>query len=109
MATGLRQALKAIKATLVECSYDVPAPPPPFVMVNTTTVKVIYKQGGTTNVELTYATNNDCAQGGQWYYSAQDPVTSLPTKLELCTDACTMVRSDLDAAMDIQFECLGEV
>jgi hypothetical protein len=108
-ATGLRQALKAIKAKLVSCSYPVPAPPPPFVMVDTTTVKVIYKQGGTTDVELTYATANDCAQGGQWYYSEQDPLTTLPTKLDLCPDACTMVQSDLDASIDIRFECLGEV
>jgi hypothetical protein len=108
-AEGLRQALKAIKAKLVSCSYPVPAPPPPFVMLNSTTVQVIYKQGGTQNVPLSYATANDCAQGGQWYYSEQDPVTSLPTKLDLCPDACAMVQSDLDATIDIRFECLGEV
>jgi hypothetical protein len=108
MADDLRATLKKIKATRVECKYDVPTPPDGFVMIDSTTVKVIYMQNGTTPVELQVATNNDCAQGGDWWYSAQDPATSLPTKLEFCTDACARVQADLDASIDIQFDCLGE-
>jgi hypothetical protein len=105
MAAALRAALGRIKADLVGCSYGVPTPPP-YVTVDSTTVQVIYKQGGTTEVPLTFATNNDCAQGGQWYYSEQDPTTLLPTTLELCPDICTMVQADLDASIHIRFECL---
>jgi hypothetical protein len=76
-------------------------------MVDTTTVEVIYMQGGTRAVELTPATNNDCAQGGQWYYSAQDPDTGIPTKLQLCPDTCTMVQSDPEANIEIRLACVG--
>jgi hypothetical protein len=109
MADDLRATLKKIRATAVKCAYDVPTPPPPFVMVDSTTVQVIYMKNGTTAVELVPATNNDCAQGGQWFYSEQNPATGQPTKLELCPDTCTMVQADLDAAIDIRFDCLGEV
>jgi hypothetical protein len=76
-------------------------------MVDTTTVEVIYMQGGTTPTPLDPAPGNDCANGGQWYYSAQDPNTMLPTKLDLCTDGCTMVQSDPKASIEIRFACVG--
>jgi hypothetical protein len=108
-ATGLKQALKAVKARLVKCDYDVPLPPAPYVMIDSTTVQVVYLEGGVTERILTMASGNDCANGGDWYYSEQDPTTMLPTKLKLCDATCATVQADLDAAMDIRFECLGEV
>jgi hypothetical protein len=108
MADDLRATLKKIRATAVKCVYDVPEPPPPYVMVDSTTVKVIYLQGGITEQELKAATDNDCAKGGDWYYSEQDPNTGLPTKLEICKDTCAQVQADLDASIDIRFTCLGE-
>jgi hypothetical protein len=109
MADDLRATLKKIKATAVKCAYDVPPTPPTYAFIDASSVKVIYLQNGTTPVELTAATNNDCAQGGDWYYSEQDPNTGIPTKLEICPDKCTEVQLDLDASIDIRFECLKEV
>jgi hypothetical protein len=109
MAGALRGALARIKADLVGCTYTVPQPPPPYVMIDLTTVLVVYREAGTTDHSLVMAPNNDCASGGDWYYSEQDPVTMIPTKLELCPDVCTTVQSDLDASIHMRFECLGEV
>jgi hypothetical protein len=108
-ATGLRQALKAMMAKVVSCSYRFPLPPPPFVMVDSTLIEVIYMQGGVTPQVLDMALANDCTNGGQWYYSEQDPVTNIPTKLELCPAACTVVQADLDAFIDIRFKCIDDV
>jgi hypothetical protein len=104
-ATGLRQALRAVRAQLVNCDYVIPTIPPPYVMVDSATMQVIYLEGGTTPIVLEPAPGNDCANGGQWYYSELDPVTALPTKVGLCPDACTTIRSDLDASIHIRYVC----
>ena len=104
---GIGVACALISSTPpVGCSYDVPEPPPPHVMIDTTTVEVTYFWGGTTPMPLDFAPGNDCASGGQWYYSEQDPVALMPTRLELCTDACTTVQSDPAASIEIRFACL---
>ena len=64
-------------------------------------------QGGTTPTPLEWAPGNDCASGGQWYYAAQDPITMVPTKLDLCTEACVVVQSDPEASIEIGFACVG--
>jgi hypothetical protein len=106
-AAGLQAALKGIRARLVSCDYPFPAPPPPFVLVDTRDVKVIYKQGGTTDVTLTEAPNDDCTLGGQWYFSGSDP-NGQPLNINLCPDTCTTVQADLDATVNIHFNCLKE-
>jgi hypothetical protein len=106
MAYGLRQVVQQIRDRVAGCSYVVPAPPPPFVMVDATTVDFIYMQGGTTEVRLTKAPQDDCAMGGDWYFSAYDQTTGLPTRFDLCADLCTIVQSDLDASLETLWLCL---
>jgi hypothetical protein len=108
-AANLQQAVRAAPSWPFACTYRIPTPPPPYVMVSTTELAVIYTQGGSTPVLLTEAPLDDCAQGGQWYYSAADPVTWLPTQIDLCPDMCNSVQSELDVSIEIQFACVSGV
>jgi hypothetical protein len=104
-ATNVQQALKRIKAELTGCTYPFPQPPAGFVTVNTQAIRLIYKQGGTTDIVLAEAPQDDCAYGGQWYFSGSD-ANGLPTDINLCPDTCTTVRSDLDASVEVKATCI---
>jgi hypothetical protein len=108
--TSLRTALRRLWTDGgIACEYPIPEPPPPYVLVDPTHVAVIFTPGGKPPVLMTPARANDCANGGQWYYSVQDPITLLPTQIDLCPDACAMARAELDVSIQIQFACLGTV
>jgi hypothetical protein len=69
---------------------------------------VIYTQGGNPPVLLTHTTEDDCTQGGQWFfYWAKDPAPLLPTRIDLCPDTCAMVQAEFDVSIQIQFTCIG--
>jgi hypothetical protein len=104
---ALGAALGSIASSLVSCEYPVPVPPPPYVMVSTTDVEAILTtSAGST--PLTRAPNDDCGQGGEWYYGSYDQY-GLPTQIDLCPATCSAAQSDLSAAVSIHFNCLGEV
>jgi hypothetical protein len=84
----------------------VPWPPPP--VIDSMGFRVDLTSGDVVTI-LTYAPDNDCSHGGDWYYSAQDEATLVPTEFELCADACERVSVDPTATIDVVFDCLGEV
>ena len=62
---------------------------------------------GNVPVRLSLALGNDCSQGGEWYYSAHDEVTRVPTEIELCPETCARVSVDPSATVDLVIPCLG--
>ena len=103
-ATRLQNAVKEIAGTSVSCEYGIPPPPPPYVMFSTTVLEVFYTTGSA-RTQLTEAQSDDCANGGDWYFSATDS-NGIPTRIGLCADMCNRARADLTAAIDLQFPCL---
>jgi hypothetical protein len=104
---ALQSAIGAIAASLVSCEYPVPAPPPPYVMLSTTDVKVTLTTS-TGATPLTRAPSDDCTQGGEWFYKSFD-ANMVPTQIDLCPATCAAAQSDLNAAVAIHFNCLGEI
>jgi hypothetical protein len=58
---------------------------------------------------LPRAPNDDCTQGGEWFYKSFDATSGLPTQIDLCPATCAAAQSDLNAAVSIHFTCLGEI
>jgi hypothetical protein len=105
-ATALTDALGSIAQQLISCEYPVPTPPPGYIMLSTTQVTVTYTSSSG-QTPLTYATGDDCSQGGEWFYATYDSA-GVPTRMDLCPDMCAQARSDINASIEIQFTCLGE-
>jgi hypothetical protein len=104
-ATALRDALGSIASSLVSCNYPIPPPPAGYIMLSTTQVSVVYTSS-TGQTPLTQAPGDDCTQGGDWYYATYSGTT--PTQIDLCPNMCTTAQADINAAIDIEFTCLGE-
>jgi hypothetical protein len=104
---ALQSAIGTIARNVVSCQYPVPPPPPPYVMLSTTDVDVTLSTSAGSNL-LAQAPNDDCSQGGEWFYKSFD-ANNLPTEIDLCPATCDTAQSDLSAAVSIHFTCLGEV
>ncbi len=89
------------------CTYEVPLPPPPYIDFSYVDTRVIYRQGGTTDLPLDPAPAFDCANGGQWQYSEYDTY-GIPTRIDLCGEACARVQSDPAAIVEILSSCSGD-
>jgi hypothetical protein len=101
-AAAFQAATGSIAASLVSCRYPVPPLPVPY---GASTVDVTYTTGATTT-PLTQAPQNDCANGGDWHFSAAD-ANQQPTELELCPTRCAAGSATLSPTINLTFECPG--
>jgi hypothetical protein len=108
LAAALKDTLNAVAGAAVTCRYVVPYPPPPYVLLSTTNIEVIATIENVPAL-LSRTPEDDCSQGGEWYFSAHDEVTGMPTEIELCPEACARVSVDPSATIDIVFACLAEI
>jgi hypothetical protein len=106
LAAALKDTLGAVAGAAATCRYLVPPPPPPYVVFDPRWTEVILTTEGV-QVLLTQAPRDDCTNGGEWYFSAFDAVTTMPTQVGLCPDACAFVAGDPSALIELAFVCMG--
>jgi hypothetical protein len=95
----LLDAFGAIQTANASCDFDVP-PPPAGLTLDPNTVNVNYTDGAgatTTFPEVSSATA--CGTNGAWYY------TNGTSHITLCDSACTTVKADPGARVDVLFGC----
>ncbi len=91
---GLRDALARITGAIVQCSYDIP-PPPPGETVDPRAVNLIVSPSDGTNLLMLPAADGSCTEG--WYYDGN--------RVTLCPDTCARVQSDSGASLKLLFGC----
>jgi hypothetical protein len=97
--SSLRTIIGTIAQSIVSCEYTVPEVNIPNVYVNPDDVAVNYYLGGSaTPLVLTKSLDN-CATG-EWMYNEDQTV------ITLCDAACTTVRNDPAALIEVDFGCL---
>ena len=98
--SGLQTVIDDIVRSIIRCEYTVPVlPPEQNEYVNPDDVKVLYfSGGGTTPIELSRSLDG-CATG-EWTYNADG------TQIILCDSACTTVRNDPLAKIEVYFGCV---
>jgi hypothetical protein len=103
-AAGLLAAMDSIVQQVetivpISCTYDVPEPPR-GVDINLDEVTLNYYPGGGTAVSpIERAPEVPCTSG--WFF------TNDYQQIELCSETCAAVTSDLDAIVEVYFGCLS--
>ena len=100
--TDLLDAINLIRGQAISCEIDMPAPPP-GKKLDPEKVNVQFTPDGQPGMTLKYGT--DCAGDVAWRYD--DPAQ--PTTIQLCDSACTMVKADPNAKLDVVFDCIARV
>jgi len=93
---ALRAALTDIAGQIVQCQYDVPAPPP-GQQINLNAVNLIYTNGQGQQFLVLRNSADPCLDG--WTYSPDQ------TQVRLCSNTCTLVKADPLASLDLLFGC----
>jgi Mg-chelatase subunit ChlD len=100
---ALVQALQKIRSESLSCEYVLPVPE--LGKLDFDSVEVRFFEGGDAGTTKTFtkvASADDCTSTSFYY---DDP--EKPTKIILCADACTDVKTaDLDAKVDIVLGCI---
>jgi hypothetical protein len=104
LASSLRATLNGMVDAMARCRYPFPYPPPGYAFVSTLFADVALTVDGV-ETRLTEAPEDDCTQGGQWFYSTISPVSGQPVYLELCPDLCARVSRDPTATIWTGFQC----
>jgi hypothetical protein len=91
----------------VACDFAIPEPPARGLEVNLDNVAISYASGtqGSTAQLGQAATPDDCASNA--FYIAKDRMNT--DRLNLCPEACAMVRSDPLAAVTVLFTCESQI
>lgn len=97
-------ALKAVRGQALPCEYNLPADVDEG-KVAYDEVNVLFTPGGSTTPETLPQSADNCADGGSWYYD--NP--AMPTQILLCPSACSRVKQDFDAGLDILLGCKTEL
>ena len=100
-AQSFLSAIKSVAGSIVSCDFAIP-PPPNGEQIDYASVNVLYTSG--TGVATTLPYSGGCANPDGWQYD--DPTT--PTKIELCSQACTTAQGDSQASLEIVFGCATE-
>ena len=93
-------AKKVIKGSTLSCDYPIPAPPA-SEKFDRNRVNVVYTNAAGTALVFPRALNDSCADAAAWTY---DDATS-PTTVRLCPAACSAVKGDTAARVDVSFGC----
>ena len=90
-----------IDRSVVPCQYEIPDVEG---IINVQNIQAVYQPGGggTPQPFPRVDSAGDC-NGEEFYLDSN----TNPTQLFLCPDACTLVQADTQAAIDIDFGCLG--
>jgi len=95
----LLDAVNLIRGQAISCEIDIPAPPV-GKKLDPDKVDVQFTGDGKPAASLKYGT--DCVGDAAWHY---DNATT-PTKIELCTNACSAVKADAKGKLDVVFGCV---
>ncbi|MBS2014730.1 MAG: VWA domain-containing protein [Deltaproteobacteria bacterium] len=99
VSTDLRAAVGVIAASLLGCSYGLPAPPT-GQQLDVNAVNVNYTPGGGALGTLPYSA--DCSNPGGWHYD--NPAN--PSQIVMCSGICDTVTKDLAGGkVSIVFGC----
>lgn len=99
VATDLRKAVGVIAASLLGCSYGLPAPPA-GQQLDVNSVNVNYTPGSGALTTLKYSA--DCSDAGGWHYD--NPAS--PTQIVMCPAICDTVTKDVSGGkIGIVFGC----
>lgn len=97
-------ALNAIRGNALSCNFAVP-PPSGSQMLDYTEVNVQFtpSPGAATTTFVNVGSASGCSQanGNGWYYD--DP--NMPTKVELCPGACSLVTAAASGSVNVIFGC----
>jgi hypothetical protein len=97
--SSLRNIIGTIAQSIVSCVYEVPEVPTTNVFVNPEDVAVNYYMGGAEPPLILDRSMDGCATG-TWEYNDD------MTVITLCDSACTTVRNDPAARIEVDFGCL---
>lgn len=99
---GFVSAMQAIRKRAMNCNFAVPVPT--AGTLDTTSAEVVITHGAPSTTTTPARVNNAaaCTSSPGWYYDDN----SNPTEIRLCQSACNVVRADLDARMDIVYQCV---
>lgn len=98
-ANQLKDALNSVRGKALGCELIVPAPPPGKTL-DPNKVNVVYRpsSGGSSRI-LQYSP--DCSEKDGWKYD--NP--SAPTRITLCSDACTLAQNDPEGRLEVVLGC----
>ncbi len=100
-SAGFSQALRDIQLAAVGCAYNLPAPP--RGLLDPDRVRVTYDSGGPASDLTRVQSASNCGSSpSSWHY---DNNTS-PTSVRLCPAACSVVRANAAAKVNVLFGCL---
>lgn len=97
-------ALKTVRGQALPCEYTLPDDVDQGKIAYDE-VNVLFTPGGASSPETLPQSADSCADGGSWYYD--DPTQ--PTQILLCPSACTKVKQDFNAGLDILLGCKTEI
>ena len=98
-AQGLNSALAQILGQVVACDYS-PPEPPPGLDLDLSEVGIKFIDGNEDQYVVPNVQKADCGDGVQgWYWNGDK------TKIRLCADTCTLVRSDAQAGIQVLYGC----
>jgi hypothetical protein len=98
-AQGLNSALAQILGQVVACEYS-PPEPPVGLDLDLGEVGIKFIDGKKDQYVVPQVTRADCDDGAQGWYWNDDQ-----TRLLLCADTCTLVRSDPRAGVQVLYGC----
>ncbi len=101
VTTQLEAALKKIKVSQIDCTFDVPASSDPTKPVDPGLVNVTYGKGDAPQKVFPQVESAAQCAGQAWHYD--DPAQ--PKKIVLCPDACTAAQSDPDGSVKVVLGC----
>ncbi|MCL2725121.1 MAG: hypothetical protein FWD69_11855 [Polyangiaceae bacterium] len=97
-SSALQNALNTIRGNVVSCDFNIPNPPDGRT-IDFNKVNVEYTPPGQPAQTLPYSA--DCSAPNGWHFD--NPAA--PMKVQLCTDACSTVRSTQNGQVDVVFGC----
>jgi Mg-chelatase subunit ChlD len=97
-----KQAMEEIRADALGCEFPIPEQPQGEEF-DPQKLNITYTPGGmgTATTIPKVAGESACGNGAGWYYD--DPVN--PTTVILCSATCTLIGSDTEAKIDLEFGC----
>jgi hypothetical protein len=96
---ALRAALTDIAGQIVSCQYTVP-PAPSDQEIDLDAVNVVYTDGSGQQYVILRNSADPCNDG--WKYSNDN------SEIQLCSDTCSLVKSDSAASLEVLFGCATE-
>jgi hypothetical protein len=93
-AAALQSSLDQIAGAVVQCVYEVPAPPA-NQSIDLSAINVVYTDGAGSQTLIGRSSAPDCTDGWQL----------VGNQVQLCSNTCNQVKSDPGAAIELMFGC----